>query len=252
MSLPTKRHVRAVKVWARFAKKAPAKKAPAKGAQMEDVAEGQWPLSRTFQERSLSQIVNNFFSGVRPGAFRRANEIFVGRLAMIGFLAGCVQEARTGKGILGQFDAESGFPLWETEDLLLAQIAIIAFLAFTGLSTGGQPFQELLNKEGMDTPKYTTKDGTKYFLQSLGLNTEGPVFGANANNELFLGRLAMIGFAVSVLLEATTDKGLGPLAQLGLESGEKGLVAEEGFFLITTVFFLIAAIFPAASTKREA
>ena len=75
-----------------------------------------------------------------------------------------------------------------------------------------------MNKDGKDEQVYTLKeDGLlKYTIQVLGLNTDGPVFGANANNELFLGRLAMIGFAVSTFLDALgPDRGLGPLAQLG-------------------------------------
>ncbi len=42
------------------------------------------------------------------------------RVAQLGFAAGLIGEAITGKGILAQFDLETGLPLYETEPLLLA------------------------------------------------------------------------------------------------------------------------------------
>lgn len=42
------------------------------------------------------------------------------RVAQLGFAAGLIGEALTGKGILAQFDLETGLPLYETEPLLLA------------------------------------------------------------------------------------------------------------------------------------
>ncbi|XRB00897.1 photosystem II 22kDa protein [Pycnococcus provasolii] len=218
-----------------------------------DVAEGQWPIGRTLRERSPSQILNNFVSGVRPGAFRRENELFSGRIAMLGFLAAVVNEAQTGKGILEQLNAETGASVILEEDLLLFQIGIILVLAFTGITTGGQPWQDLVNKDGKDAQVYTIKeDGLlKYFIQVLGLNTDGPVFGANANNELFLGRLAMIGFAVSTFLDALgPDRGLGPLAQLGLETGPEALGIEE-FLTANAVFFFLAALYPVVNMPKD-
>lgn len=41
-------------------------------------------------------------------------------MAQLGFAAGLIGEALTGKGILAQFDLETGLPLYETEPLLLA------------------------------------------------------------------------------------------------------------------------------------
>ena len=110
-----------------------------------DVAEGQWPIGRTLRERSPSQILNNFVSGVRPGAFRRENELFSGRIAMLGFLAAVINEAQTGKGILEQLSLETGASVILEEDLLLFQIGIILVLAFTGITTGGQVSLPLIN-----------------------------------------------------------------------------------------------------------
>merc|ERR1712137_365753 len=167
-------------------------------------------------------------------------------------LAAVVNEAQTGKGILEQLSAESGFSVIAEEDVLLFQIGIILVLAFTGWSTAGQPWQDLVNKDGKDAQLYTLKDDglVKFTIQSLGLNTDGPVFGANANNELFLGRLAMIGFAVSTLLEATTDRGMGPLAQLGLEAGPEATGIEE-FFAANALFFFFVALYPVINMPKD-
>ena len=83
--------------------------------------------------------------------------------------------------------------------------------------------------------------------QLFGLAEEGPIFGFNAQNELLLARTAMVGFAVTTLVEATS--GRGPLEQLGFELGESGLKFEEDFFLYSAVFFLLSAVFPAGLSQ---
>merc|ERR1711918_250999 len=81
---------------------------------------------------------------------------------------------------------------------------------------------------------YEPKDGEPFWRQLFGLAEEGPIFGFNAQNELLLARTAMVGFAVTTLVEATS--GRGPLEQLGFELGESGLKFEEDFFLYSAVF----------------
>merc|ERR1712157_367378 len=62
--------------------------------------------------------------------FTEANELFVGRMAMLGFAASLVGEVLTGKGALAQFDVETGLPLFDTEPLVLGLIAFNLFAAF--------------------------------------------------------------------------------------------------------------------------
>merc|ERR1711904_644133 len=62
--------------------------------------------------------------------FTKANELFVGRMAMLGFAASLVGEILTGKGALAQFDVETGLPLGDTEPLVLALVAFNVFAAF--------------------------------------------------------------------------------------------------------------------------
>merc|ERR1711943_103705 len=58
--------------------------------------------------------------------FTKANELFVGRMAMLGFAASLIGEILTGRGALAQFDVETGLPLFDTEPLVLGLIAFNA------------------------------------------------------------------------------------------------------------------------------
>jgi hypothetical protein len=58
-----------------------------------------------------------FFGGIKGFGFTKANELFAGRLAQLGFAASLIGEGLTGKGILGQLNVEVCLPL-----LLLLQI----------------------------------------------------------------------------------------------------------------------------------
>ena len=64
-------------------------------------------------------------------------------------------------------------------------------------------------------------------------------FGFSKQNELFVGRVAQLGFAAALIGEAIT--GVGPLAQLGLETGIP-LRDAEPIILLSVLFILIAAI----------
>ena len=203
---------------------------------------GNWTLKRTIAEKKPADIVQNFGADVQFGGFTKANELFSGRLAMLGFAALIVEDFLTGKGAIAQIDSELGLQLWETEDLLLLQIGVIGALAATGFASGGQPFRDLYPADAQNL--YSPKDGEKFWRQVFGLAEEGPVFGFNTNNELLLGRVAMTGFAVTTLIEAVS--GRGPLEQLGFELGASSLHFEEDFFLASAAFFAVSAVFPAA------
>ena len=69
----------------------------------------------------------------------------------------------------------------------------------------------------------------------------GPLFGFTKSNELFVGRLAQLGIAFSIIGEIITGKGA--LAQLNIETGVP--ISEiEPLVLFNVVFFFIAAINP--------
>ena len=74
-------------------------------------------------------------TSVNPFGFSKANELFVGRMAMLGFSAALIGELQTGVGPLEQLGFETGIPLYEVDDLLLFSIiftAVAALLPGTG------------------------------------------------------------------------------------------------------------------------
>ena len=123
----------------------------------------------------------------------------------------------------------------ESEDLILAQIAIVAGLALYGIVTGAST----VDAASID-PKQTFKFGS--LRESFGLAPKGePLFGFTLPNELFIGRIAMLAFLFTTGIEAAT--GLGPLAQLGVETGlPTGL--EEEAIAASAAFFLVASVVP--------
>lgn len=169
--------------------------------------------------------------------FTKANELFVGRVAMLGFAASILGEALTGKGTLAQFDFETGIPLTETEPLLLFFILFTLLGAIGALGDRGK-FVDDAPAVGIDRAIIKPGKGVK---GSLGLNEKGPVFGFTKNNELFVGRLAQLGIAFSIIGEIVTGKGT--LAQLNIETGVP-INEIEPLILFNVIFFLFAALNP--------
>lgn len=69
----------------------------------------------------------------------------------------------------------------------------------------------------------------------------GPLFGFTKANELFVGRLAQLGIAFSLIGEIITGKGA--LAQLNIETGIP-INEIEPLVLFNVIFFFIAALNP--------
>lgn len=167
--------------------------------------------------------------------FTKQNELFVGRVAMLGFSASILGEALTGKGTLAQFDFETGIPLNETEPLLLFFILFTLLGAIGALGDRGKFVDEDDNNTGgVIAPG-------KGFKAALGLNQNGPTFGFTKANELFVGRLAQLGIAFSIIGEIITGKGT--LAQLNFETGLP-ITEIEPLILFNVIFFFLAAINP--------
>merc|ERR1712094_13411 len=166
--------------------------------------------------------------------FTKSNELFVGRMAMLGFAASLIGEILTGKGALAQFDVETGLPLFDTEPLVLG---LIAFNLFAAFAPGKGKFIPDIEE---------TSSRKKGALQdpSISLATPGKFFGVSRvgftkKNELFVGRVAQLGFAASLIGEVIT--GQGPLAQLNLEPGIP-LADAEPLLLFSIIFFALTAV----------
>ncbi|CAI5475059.1 unnamed protein product [Closterium sp. Yama58-4] len=164
--------------------------------------------------------------------FTKANELFVGRVAMLGFAASLLGEAITGQGILSQLNLETGIPITEAEPLLLFFIAFTVLGAIGGLGDRGR----FVDDEPAGPPVKPQS-----FKAALGLKEDGPLFGFTKANELFVGRMAQLGFAASLIGEVVT--GRGALAQLNIETGLP-VWELEPLLLASIAFFFVAAINP--------
>jgi photosystem II 22kDa protein len=81
------------------------------------------------QDPTISILQPKRFFGFSGFGFTKENELFVGRMAQLGFAAALLGEAVTGLGPLGQLGLETGIPLNEAEPLLLLSIAFTLFAA---------------------------------------------------------------------------------------------------------------------------
>lgn len=168
--------------------------------------------------------------------FTKANELFVGRVAMIGFAASLLGEALTGKGILAQLNLETGIPIYEAEPLLLFFILFTLLGAIGALGDRGRFVDD--PPTGLEKAVIAPGKGIR---SALGLSEGGRLFGFTKANELFVGRLAQLGIAFSLIGEIITGKGA--LAQLNIETGVP--ISEiEPLLLFNVVFFFIAALNP--------
>lgn len=168
--------------------------------------------------------------------FTKANELFVGRVAMIGFAASLLGEAITGKGILAQLNLETGIPIYEAEPLLLFFILFTLLGAIGALGDRGRFVDD--PPTGLD--KAVIPPG-KSLRSALGLKEGGRLFGFTKSNELFVGRLAQLGIAFSIIGEIITGKGA--LAQLNIETGVP-ISDIEPLVLFNVLFFFVAALNP--------
>ncbi|XP_071697518.1 photosystem II 22 kDa protein, chloroplastic-like [Rutidosis leptorrhynchoides] len=168
--------------------------------------------------------------------FTKQNELFVGRVAMIGFAASLLGEGITGKGILQQLNLETGIPIYEAEPLLLFFILFTLLGAIGALGDRGRFIDDPVT--GLDKAVIAPGKG---FRSALGLSEGGPLFGFTKSNELFVGRLAQLGIAFSLIGEIITGKGA--LAQLNIETGLP--ISEiEPLVLFNVAFFFVAALNP--------
>jgi len=174
-------------------------------------------------------------------AFTRRREIFVGRTAMTGFFTCVLGEFLTGKGALGQLRLETSL----NPSVLKALVgAIVVFNLVTALLPNAT-FSEENQKDVRKRPAGGVQQPQKKNLVSdprgtLGISESG--FGFTKKNELFVGRVAMLGFAAELIGEELTG-GKGPMAQIGIPLGQPLNKEVAGAALFLWIgFFAVAAI----------
>jgi len=213
-----------------------ASKASKKGGKFDDVKAQSFKLS---VPGGLLQSSNNLEKTVTLG-FSKSNELFVGRVAMLGFASSVIGELLTGKGAMGQFGLETGIPLSDTEPLILAVVGFNLLAAFGGA---------LGFSKGVfvpDAEEYTERPAGALQDANISITQPGKFFGIEGVgftklNELFVGRVAMLGMAASLVGEAIT--GQGPLAQFDFETGIP-LQDTDSLLAASIIFFLFTAINP--------
>ncbi|GAA0167829.1 hypothetical protein LIER_22674 [Lithospermum erythrorhizon] len=192
------------------------------------------PLKKA-EPKSKPKVEDGIFGTSGGFGFTKQNELFVGRVAMIGFAASLLGEAITGKGILSQLNIETGIPIYEAEPLLLFFILFNLLGAIGALGDRGRFVDD--SPTGLEKAVIPPGKGLR---SALGLG-QGPLFGFTKANELFVGRLAQLGIVFSIIGEIVTGKGA--LAQLNFETGVP-INEIEPLLLFNIVFFFIAAINP--------
>ncbi|XVF36911.1 hypothetical protein REPUB_Repub19eG0099600 [Reevesia pubescens] len=187
-------------------------------------------------EPAKPKVEDGIFGTSGGIGFTKQNELFVGRVAMLGFAASLLGEAVTGKGILSQLNLETGIPIYEAEPLLLFFILFTLLGAIGALGDRGRFVDD--PPTGIEGAVIPPGKGVR---SALGLKEGGPLFGFTKSNELFVGRLAQLGIAFSLIGEIITGKGA--LAQLNIETGIP-ISDIEPLVLLNVAFFFLAAINP--------
>jgi len=174
-------------------------------------------------------------------AFTRRREIFVGRTAMTGFFTCVLGEFLTGKGALGQLRLETSL----NPSILKALVGTIVVFNLVTALLPNATFSEENQKDVRKRPAGgVQKPQQKNLVQdprgTLGISESG--FGFTKKNELFVGRVAMLGFAAELIGEELTG-GKGPMAQIGIPLGQPLNKEIAGAALFLWIgFFAVAAI----------
>jgi photosystem II protein len=170
--------------------------------------------------------------------FTKDNELFVGRMAMLGFAFSLIGELLTGKGALAQlgyeiFDDKLG--IVQVDELIVGLIVLNLVCAVLPASGTFIPDEEVEKRPPgpLQDPSIPIWDWKRFFGVSG--------FGFTKENELFVGRVAQLGFAASLIGETVTGKG--PLAQFDIETGVSLRDTEFGL-AVFILFFLFAAVNP--------
>lgn len=185
-------------------------------------------LSKTVSPHTTLPLPRKFFS------FTKSNELFVSRMAMLGIASSLIGEVLTGKGALAQLGFETGLPVFDLDGIILAVIGFNVVAALLPAKGKFIPDEEELRERPAGALQ-----SAKVSLATPGAFFGIKGFGFSKENELFVGRVAQLGFAASLIGEGVTGKGI--LGQLGYETGIP-LMDIDFFLAVSIAFTLFAAI----------
>lgn len=168
-------------------------------------------------------------------AFTRRREVWAGRLAMVGFVAACYWEYYFANhpNILQQISALSGGSVTPSV-ALVGIVGLIAYNLISASAPGSPTFSDANQRDVEKRPKPASAHGDGAPLNpKTQLGVTG--FGFTKRNELFVGRVAMIGFAAAIIGQLMMGGvlGPGPLAQV---ANYLGTPAETLYASAPTVF----------------
>ncbi|KAF5841540.1 hypothetical protein DUNSADRAFT_12468 [Dunaliella salina] len=170
--------------------------------------------------------------------FTKDNELFVGRAAMLGFAFSLIGEVLTGKGALAQLGYEIFDDKLNIDQIDELVVGLIVFNLIAAILPASGTFVK--DEEEEEEESGPIRDPKKSLLNPFEFfGVKG--FGFTKENELFVGRVAQLGFAASLIGETLT--GRGPLAQFDFETGISLRDTEFGL-LVFIGFFFFAAINP--------
>ncbi|EFJ45419.1 hypothetical protein VOLCADRAFT_94261 [Volvox carteri f. nagariensis] len=166
-------------------------------------------------------------------AFTRRREIFVGRIAMVGFFATCVLEILTANhlGPIRQVQMWTGM---DTATITAMLMGIVIYNALGGLG----PWSPTFSPENLRDVARRPTGPPSVLVNPLNLGKLLGIsgWGFTKRNELFHGRLAMLGFAAAVVGELKT--GRGALSQL---AGYLGIIPDDTYYSAVMNGFIVFA-----------
>jgi len=149
-------------------------------------------------------------------AFTRRREAFVGRLGMVGFFAACLWETYLPghPGIIMQVSELINLPPSLVSTLFLG---LIAYNTLGALGPWSPTFSPENLRDVAKRPKGPPNERASPldFKRFFGIDA----WGFTKKNEIFNGRLAMLGFAAALFNEVRMGFGVGPLAQVAYAFG---------------------------------
>lgn len=130
-------------------------------------------------------------------------------MAMIGWALSLLGEVITGLGPLAQLGVETGVPIYDIEGAIVAIAGLNVLAAISPVSGRFVDEEALQRPDGPLQKPISLVEPRKFF----GITD----FGFTKENELFVGRVAQLGFAASLIGEAVTGESvsgqvLGPYA----------------------------------------
>jgi len=159
-------------------------------------------------------------------AFTRRREAFVGRLGMVGLFAACLWEAYLPNhpGVVAFIADYFTIP---PSTVALGFLGLVAYNTLGALVPWSPTFssENLRDVQRRPAGPPNTWVSPVDFKKFLGIDA----WGFTKKNEIFNGRLAMLGFAMAIVNEWRLGWGVGPLAQVGYFLG---LTVDDNFFTL--------------------